>query len=64
VFCAVREKAQKPLCRFYAAAFERMLTCFDVPTSVTLAACRGAGDETCVLTMMLRPERETSMEAA
>ena len=53
VFCSVREPVHQPLCRFYAAAFERMLASFDVPTAVTVSSCRGTGDDSCVLSVPL-----------
>ncbi len=56
VFCTVREKAHEPLCRFYAAAFRRMLELYDLPTAVTLASCRGIGDAACILTLSLTTE--------
>jgi hypothetical protein len=64
VFCAVREPVDQPLCGFYAAAFERMLASFDVPTPVTVSSCRGTGAPSCVLTMPMTAAPADSAEAA
>lgn len=49
VFCSVREPAAQPLCGYYAAAYERMLSLFDTPAEVTVESCRGAGGDRCIL---------------
>jgi bacteriochlorophyll 4-vinyl reductase len=49
VFCSVRERAPQPLCRFYAAAYERMLTRFDINASVGVESCKGSGADACIL---------------
>src|SRR3954469_14564209 len=36
VFCSVREPSAEPLCGYHAAAYQRMLSMFDMPTSVTV----------------------------
>ena len=51
VFCSVRETAAEPLCRYHAAAYQRMLSMFDMPTSVTVESCRAAGADACVLSV-------------
>jgi hypothetical protein len=64
VFCSVREPAARPLCGYYAAACERMLSMFDIPTSVTLESCRGTGGDSCVLKVAPAPsEAAGNMEA-
>jgi bacteriochlorophyll 4-vinyl reductase len=49
VFCTVREPALNPLCGFYAAAFTRLLTLFDLRARAEVIACRGTGKPTCIL---------------
>jgi bacteriochlorophyll 4-vinyl reductase len=49
IFCGVREPVGMPLCRFYAAAFERILTLLETPATVDVVQCRGAGEPGCVL---------------
>ena len=49
VFCSVREPVGYPLCGFYAAAFSRLLSLFDVAARTEVVACRGTGEPTCLL---------------
>jgi hypothetical protein len=46
-FCDVREPAASPLCGFYAAAVGRLFERFDLPATVTIESCRGAGGSEC-----------------
>ena len=60
IFCGVREPVDMPLCCYYAAAFERVLTLLDSPGTVDVVQCRGAGESRCALTVTFgstgRPE--------
>jgi bacteriochlorophyll 4-vinyl reductase len=49
VFCSVREPVDHPLCGFYAAAFTRLMTIFDIDASTEVVACRGTGEPSCVM---------------
>jgi bacteriochlorophyll 4-vinyl reductase len=49
VFCSVREPVRYPLCGFYAAAFTRLLSLFDVSAHTEVVACRGQGEPTCLV---------------
>lgn len=49
VFCTVREPASHPLCGFYAAAFTRLMSLFDLGARTDVLSCRGAGESACVL---------------
>jgi bacteriochlorophyll 4-vinyl reductase len=49
VFCSVREPVNHPLCGFYAAAFTRLMTMFDIDASTEVVACRGTGEPSCVM---------------
>ncbi len=51
VFCSVREPVAHPLCRFYAAAFTRLLALFDLRSRAEVVSCRGTGESSCVLTI-------------
>lgn len=48
-FCDVREPVASPLCGFYAAAVQRLFERFDLPASVTIESCRGAGGPECAI---------------
>ena len=49
LFCTVREPTPRPLCGFYAAAFTRLLSLFNINARAEVIACRGTGEPTCVL---------------
>jgi predicted hydrocarbon binding protein len=49
IFCTVREPVARPLCGFYAAAFTKLLSMFNVGARTEVVACRGRGEPTCVL---------------
>jgi len=51
VFCSVRDRSAEPLCGYHAAAYQRMLSMFDLPASVTIESCRAAGATECVLSV-------------
>jgi hypothetical protein len=53
LFCAVREPVAQPLCGFYAAAMTRLLMLFDVGSRAEVVTCRGAGGQSCVLSIAL-----------
>ena len=53
VFCSVREPVGRPLCGFYAAAFTRLLTLFNLSTRAEVIACRGTGEPSCVFRIAL-----------
>jgi hypothetical protein len=42
-----------PLCGFYAAAFTRLLTLFNLRTRAEVMACRGTGEAACVMQIAL-----------
>jgi bacteriochlorophyll 4-vinyl reductase len=53
IFCTVREPVSHPLCGFYAAAFTRLMTMFNVGAHTEVIECRGTGRPTCVLQIAL-----------
>jgi hypothetical protein len=60
IFCTVREPVPHPLCGFYAAAFTRLLTLFDLQGRTEVVECRGTGKPSCLLHIAMmnghRPE--------
>jgi len=67
IFCSVREPVERPLCGFYAAAFTKLLTLFDLHSHAQVVRCRGKGEPSCVLEFDLArvtSESDTQMEAA
>ena len=53
IFCTVREPVLQPLCGFYASAFTRLLTLFNLGGHTEVVTCRGTGEPTCVLKVAL-----------
>jgi predicted hydrocarbon binding protein len=53
IFCTVREPVAHPLCGFYAAAFAKMSSLFNLPSRAEVVACRGTGEPVCVVHMAL-----------
>jgi len=53
VFCVVREPVPQPLCGFYAAAFTKLMALFNITARAHVIACRGTGESTCLLEMVL-----------
>jgi hypothetical protein len=54
VFCTVREPVAHPLCGFYAAAFTRLMSLFEIGATANVIACRGTGGSSCVLQMAMQ----------
>jgi bacteriochlorophyll 4-vinyl reductase len=53
VFCSVREAVAQPLCGFYAAAFTKLLSNFNIVVTTNVVACRGTGKPNCRLELVL-----------
>ena len=53
IFCSVREPVGHPLCGYYAAAFTRLLTLFNLRSRAEVLACRGTGEPACVVRIAL-----------
>src|SRR5690348_9610785 len=64
IFCSVREPVEAPLCGFYAAAFTRLMTIFNLKATAAVIACRGTGESSCVVMIPLRAARIAEVEAA
>jgi hypothetical protein len=67
VFCTVREPVGYPLCGFYAAAFEKLMSAFGLRSRAEVLHCRGTGEPSCVLRIVLAAAvsgEEPEVEAA
>jgi predicted hydrocarbon binding protein len=53
IFCVVREPVPQPLCGFYAAAFTRLMTSFNIDARAEMVACRGTGESACIFHVAL-----------
>jgi bacteriochlorophyll 4-vinyl reductase len=63
IFCTVREPVGQPLCGFYAAAFTRLLSLFNLPSTAAIVACRGTGETSCVVAIPLSRLRMAEKDA-
>jgi bacteriochlorophyll 4-vinyl reductase len=54
IFCTVREPVKHPLCGFYAAAFTKLMTLFNIGARTQVVACRGTGGTSCVLEVAIQ----------
>jgi bacteriochlorophyll 4-vinyl reductase len=60
IFCTVREPVPQPLCGFYVAAVNRLMSIFDLPAQIAASACRGTGEPACVISVAIaRPAMAT-----
>jgi predicted hydrocarbon binding protein len=64
IFCTVREPVDYPLCGFYAAAFTRLMTMFNLKSTAAVIACRGTGESSCIVMIPLSAPRVAEVEAA
>jgi len=64
VFCSVREPVGHPLCGFYAAAFTRLMTTFDIGARTEVVACRAAGEPSCILKVNIQNGRDADRAEA
>ena len=64
IFCTVRDPVDSPLCGFYAAAFTRLMTMFNLKATAAVVACRGTGESSCVVMIPLSAARVAEVEAA
>jgi hypothetical protein len=55
LFCEVRERVEAPLCEFYAAAFRRLMSLFNLEADVVTEQCRATGASRCEMSMTVRP---------
>jgi bacteriochlorophyll 4-vinyl reductase len=55
IFCETREKAEQPLCEFYASAIRRLMYLFNLDVDVGTEQCRATGGGQCVMSLLIRP---------
>ena len=55
LFCEVRDRVDAPLCEFYAAAFRRLMSLFNLDADVVTERCRATGATHCVMSVTVRP---------
>ena len=55
LFCEVRDRVDHPLCEFYAAAFRRLMSLFNLDVDVVTEQCRATGAKQCAMSLTVRP---------
>ena len=56
LFCQVRDRSERPLCDFYAAAMGRLLHLFNVEAEVGTEMCRATGGGQCLISVAVRSQ--------
>src|SRR5689334_17598891 len=57
MFCEVRDRAEQPLCEFYASAIRRLMYLFNLDVEVGTEQCRATGAGQCLMSVLVRPAR-------
>ena len=55
IFCGVRDRAEQPLCEFYASAIRRLMYLFNIDVEVGTEQCRATGAGHCLMSVLVRP---------
>jgi bacteriochlorophyll 4-vinyl reductase len=55
IFCEVRDRAEQPLCEFYASAIRRLMYLFSLDCEVGTDQCRATGAGQCLMSILVRP---------
>jgi len=63
VFCGVRRPGDRPLCGYYAAACQELLTQFGLEGEALVVECRGMGAQKCVIDVSPAARRSSPVDA-
>ncbi len=55
LFCEVRDRVDAPMCEFYASAFRRLMSLFNLDADVVTEQCRATGAARCAMSVTVRP---------
>jgi hypothetical protein len=55
LFCEVRDRVDAPMCEFYASAFRRLMSLFNLDADVVTEQCRATGATHCAISVTVRP---------
>ena len=56
IFCEVRDRAEQPLCEFYASALRRLMYLFSLDVNVGTGQCRATGAGQCMMSVLVRTD--------
>ena len=54
IFCGVRDRAEQPLCEFYASAIRRLMHLFELDVEVGTDQCRATGGAQCLMSVLVK----------
>jgi bacteriochlorophyll 4-vinyl reductase len=54
IFCALRDRAQEPMCEYYASAIRRLMHLFNLDVDVGTEQCRATGGGQCLMSVLVR----------
>jgi bacteriochlorophyll 4-vinyl reductase len=60
IFCEVRDRAEVPLCEFYASALRRLMYLFSLEVAVGTGQCRATGAGQCMMSVLVRTDAAAS----
>ena len=54
IFCELRDRAQAPMCGYYASAIRRLMSLFDLDVEIGTEQCRATGGSQCLMSVLVR----------
>jgi len=57
IFCELRDRAQEPMCEYYASAIRRLMFLFDLEVDVGTEQCRATGAGQCLMSVLAKQQR-------
>jgi bacteriochlorophyll 4-vinyl reductase len=54
IFCELRDRAQEPMCEYYASAIRRLMSLFDLDVDVGTEECRATGGGQCLMSVLAK----------
>jgi bacteriochlorophyll 4-vinyl reductase len=54
IFCELRDRAQEPMCEYYASAVRRLMHLFNLDVQVGMEQCRATGGGQCLMSVLVR----------
>ena len=54
IFCELRDRAQEPMCEYYASAIRRLMHLFNLDVQVGMEQCRATGGGQCLMSVLVR----------
>jgi bacteriochlorophyll 4-vinyl reductase len=55
IFCELRDRAQEPMCEYYASAIRRLMHLFNLDVQIGTEQCRATGGGQCLMFVLVKP---------